>query len=71
MAKYDIWWSSLKVTEKERIASKIKGEKVYYPECTEVWNALDAEKQQKIHDHCTDAHGLILLDWVDGKPYGD
>jgi len=71
MGKYDIWWSSLKITEKERIASKVKGEKVYYPECTTVWNELDDEKQQIIHDHCNDSHGLILGVWKDGKPYGD
>lgn len=58
------WWASLTVVEKERIASKVAGRKVVYPECTTLWNSLGEDKQRKIHDHCTDAHGLVMQDWT-------
>lgn len=58
------WWASLTVLEKERIATKVAGRKVLYPECTVLWNSLDANVQQRIHDHCTDAHGLVMKDWT-------
>lgn len=59
----DEWWASLTVLEKERIATKVAGRKVEYPECTVLWNSLGDDKQRQIHDHCTDAHGLVMLDW--------
>ena len=52
----EIWWSSLPVTEKERIA--LKGlrksgdpdeSKAQYPACTAWWNSLDAERQAFIY----------------------
>jgi len=67
----DIWWTSLKVTEKERIAFKVTGKTIYYPECTDVWTSLDEASKQKIYDHCTKAHGLELGEWNEGNPYGD
>lgn len=69
------WWSSLTVVEKERIASKIKSKatgkdvKVHYPECTKVWNEVSEEVKQRVHDHCTDDHGLLLPEWKEGKSY--
>ena len=45
------WWASLTVVEKERIASKVAKRPVAYPECTVLWNGLNEETQQKIHDH--------------------
>lgn len=59
----DEWWASLTVDEKERIATKVAGREVHYPECSVIWNKLDKEIQQKIHDHCTDVHGLELKEW--------
>ena len=57
------WWASLTVVEKERIASKVAKRPVAYPECTVLWNGLNEETQQKIHDHCTDKHGLVMKEW--------
>ena len=71
MTKLDNWWTSLKVPEKERIAGKIAGTPVNYPECTRVWNSLSAERQQKIHDHCVDKHGLLTPEVFDGNPFTD
>jgi len=68
----DKWWSSLTVGQKERIASKIESKKagedikVTYPACTVVWNGLEIEAKEKIHDHCTDKHGLLLPEWSEG-----
>lgn len=74
--KLNIWWASLTINEKERIASKIatrehngKYTVIHYPECSEVWNELTPEKQQAIYEHCTDAHGLLLKDWKEGRPF--
>lgn len=69
------WWSSLTVTEKERIASKIKSKAagktvtVHYPECTQVWNETPQEQKERVYAHCTDDHGLLLPEWTDGKSY--
>lgn len=71
MNTYDDWWSSLKVTEKERIASKIAKRPVNYPECTTIWAELPEDRKTTVFEHCTDKHGLILKDWFDGTPYGD
>ncbi len=73
--KLDEWWSSLAITEKERIASKIASKKagkalnVVYPECTAVWNTLDLERQEKVYAHCTDDHGLLLPEYKNGDTY--
>lgn len=58
------WWASLTVVEKERIASKVAGRKVVYPECTTLWNSLGDARQREIHDHCTDKHGLVMQEWT-------
>lgn len=69
------WWSGLTIAEKERIASKIatkragKETRVAYPECTVVWNSLDMERQEKVHTHCTDDHGLLLAEYKNGDTY--
>mgnify|MGYP006913125143 FL=1 len=58
------WWASLTVVEKERIATKVAGRKVLYPECTALWNSLGEDRQRKIHDHCIGAHGLVMREWT-------
>ena len=77
----DIWWASLTIAQKERIArkgltkaspdGKVDDELVRYPACTRWWNTLDAQTQQKVHDHCVDRHGYLLQEWNDADPYGD
>ena len=77
----EIWWSSLSIKQKERIARKgmsktspdgsVDEDKVRYPACTQWWNSMDIEKQTLIHDHCVDRHGYILNEWNEGNPYGD
>ena len=77
----DIWWASLTIAQKERIArkgltkaspdGKVEDELVRYPACTRWWNSLDAQTQQKVHDHCVDHHGYLLQEWNDADPYGD
>ena len=77
----EIWWSSLTIAQKERIArkgltkaspdGKVDEELVRYPACTRWWNSLEEERQQTIHDHCVDAHDYLLQEWNDAKPYGD
>lgn len=75
-----IWWSSLPIAQKERIARKgltkeTPGGKAdpaayQYPACTCWWNGLDEARKQKIHDHCVHGHGLQLQEWNDADPYG-
>ena len=75
----EIWWSSLPVSEKERIA--LKGLKkadpeadeaqAYYPACTVWWNALEQERKEFIYKHCVLAHGDELREWKEQNPYGD
>ena len=77
----EIWWSSLTIAQKERIArkaqskaspdGKVDDELVRYPACTRWWNAQDLEAKQWVHDHCVDRHGYLLQDWNDATPYGD
>ena len=77
----EIWWASLTIAQKERIArkgqtkaspdGKVDETLVRYPACTRWWNDLPLEKKQEIHDHCVDHHGLFLADWNDATPYGD
>lgn len=68
MAKFDVWWSSLTISQKERIASKANKKPVHYPECTAWWNSIDEEQKTRIHDHCVDSHGYFLKDWEEGTP---
>ena len=77
----EIWWTSLSIAQKERIAGK--GQKkaspdgqvdeslIRYPACTRWWNALPVEKKRTIHDHCVDRHGYLLKEWDEANPYGD
>lgn len=77
----EIWWASLTIAQKERIArkglskaspdGKVDETQVRYPACTRWWNALEVSVQQKVHDHCVDHHGYLLTDWNDADPYGD
>ena len=77
----EIWWASLTIAQKERIArkgltkaspdGKVDDELVRYPACTRWWNSLDEKTQQKVHDHCVDRHGYLLKEWNDADPYGD
>ena len=76
----EIWWSSLPVTEKERIARKgltkaspdgqVDEADVLYPACTRWWNALEQSRKEKIYTHCVHGHGLQLQEWNDADPYG-
>ena len=77
----EIWWSSLTIAQKERIARKaqkkaspdgtVDEELVRYPACTRWWIAQDATDKQRIHDHCVDRHGYLLQEWNSADPYGD
>ena len=77
----EIWWASLTIAQKERIArkgqskaapdGKVADELVRYPACTRWWNTLDLPTKQKVHDHCVDHHGYLLQEWNDADPYGD
>ncbi|MBR1677917.1 MAG: hypothetical protein IJ701_00490 [Bacteroidales bacterium] len=77
----DIWWSSLTIAQKERIARKalskasqdgtVDESLVRYPACTRWWNSLDEARKATIHDHCVDRHGYLLQEWNNAKPYGD
>lgn len=77
----ELWWASLAVTQKERIARKAmkKGDpdktidesQVAYPACSLWWNALDTDRKKTIHDHCVDRHGYLLKEWNEADPYGD
>ena len=77
----EIWWTSLPISEKERIARKslskaskdgaVDESQFIYPACTRWWNTLDAAVKQKIHDHCVLRHGDALKEWDSANPYGD
>lgn len=74
MNELDTWWASLKVVEKEHIATKATRKdsgdetiEVKYPECSRWWLSISEERKQAIHDHCTDKHGLLLPEWKEGK----
>ena len=77
----EIWWSSLPIRQKERIARKaarkasgnetVDESLIQYPACTRWWNSLSDEKRLEIHDHCVDRHGYLLPDWNEASPYGD
>ena len=75
----EMWWSSLPISQKERLARKgqkrpgkeVNEDMVRYPACTVWWISLDTERQLKIHDHCVDKHGYLLPEWNDADPYGD
>ena len=76
-----IWWASLTIAQKERIARKgqskntpdrvVDEDKVRYPACTTWWNGLSDAEKVKIHDHCVDRHSYLLHEWNDADPYGD
>ena len=74
--KLEIWWSSLTISQKERIGGKIMSKQTegkvntaLYPECSRVWNALSIEQKQAIYDHCTDDHGYLLQEWKEGRAF--
>ena len=77
----ELWWASLTIAQKERIARKglakaspkkeVDEELVRYPACSRWWNTLDEERKRAIHDHCVDRHGLLLPEWDNANPYGD
>lgn len=74
---FEIWWSSLPVAEKERIArkgiSKTGGDPAQagYPACTAWWNGLEEDRKAFIYRHCVAAHGDELREWREENPYGD
>ena len=77
----EMWWASLTVAQKERIARKALSKaspdgkadesQVLYPACTRWWNTLDEERRQTIHDHCVGRHGYLMKEWNEADPYGD
>ena len=78
LAEYEIWWASLPISEKERIAAKaikkvgIDDESLaVYPACTRWWESLPSDRRIWIKKHCEAAHGDILKDWDEANPYGD
>ena len=78
LAEYEIWWASLPISEKERIAAKaikkvgIDDESLaLYPACTRWWESLPSDRRIWIKKHCEAAHGDILKDWDEANPYGD
>ena len=83
MQKVDLemWWSSLTIAQKERIAGKalkkasadgnVDMSSVTYPGCSFWWCGLDEAAQMKIHDHCESRHGYVMAEWNDADPYGD
>lgn len=73
MANLNIWWSSLTIAQKERIATKAAKKEgnenadIRYPECSKWWISISEEQRQWIYDHCTDKHGMLLTKWKEGK----
>lgn len=77
----EIWWSSLPISEKERIARKglmkeskdgaIDESMAFYPGCTVWWNKLEHDRQVKVYKHCVAVHGDEVKEWNEGHPYGD
>ena len=76
----EIWWASLTIAQKERIARKgqkkaspdgtVNEDLVKYPACTSWWISLEEADRQRIHDHCVDHHGYLLQEWKEADPYG-
>ena len=54
----NLWWSSLSVSQKEGIATRIVQKnnpvagKILYPACTEIWMQLSNEVKEQIYDTC-------------------
>ena len=77
----DMWWASLTITQKERVALKGlgRGKKdadidpalYQYPGCTAWWMSLDENRKTWIHEHCEKSHGYIMQEWNEADPYGD
>ena len=64
---YDLWWSNLTISQKERIAKKITKEECVYPKCTLVWKELGDDKKEWIHKHCTSKHGCVIEEFTEGQ----
>ena len=69
MTEQDIWWSSLSIKEKERIARKANAdiENQRYPGCTDWWNSIPLEKQLWVKNHCEKKHGIYSPEWTEGN----
>ena len=77
----DIWWSSLSIAQKERIArkgltkanpgSRIEESDVTYPACTTWWLSLSPQRKAYLREHCEGRHGYVMKGWEDANPYGD
>ena len=74
----EIWWSSLPIDEKERIARKgmskvgeVDESLVQYPGCTRWWQSLEEKRKESIYAHCVAKHGDELKEWKECNPYGD
>ncbi len=76
-----VWWASLSVSQKERIAGKglrkaspdgvVDPALIQYPACSVWWNSLDDEARARIYDHCVSRHGYLQQEWNEADPYGD
>ena len=71
------WWAGLKISEKERIATKIlehesnvKGDPTY-PHCTNLWEILPEDRKEAVYHHCVFKHGQLEKIDFDGEPYTD
>lgn len=71
------WWSGLRISEKERVASKIllhnpgmEGS-AEYPDCTDVWLALPEDTKAWVYKHCLFKHGYLEKIEYDGEPYSE
>ena len=81
LRELELWWSSLAISQKERIArkaalkaapdGKVDETLIRYPACTVWWNNLPEDRRQTIHDHCVGHHGYLLQEWNEAEPYGD
>lgn len=76
----ELWWASLPVKEKERIARKgltkaskdgnVDSALYFYPACTRWWESLETSHKEFIYAHCSVKHGDVMKDWDEANPYG-
>lgn len=73
----DKWWSGLRISEKEKVASKILLHNpeltgsAQYPDCTEVWKAIPVDTQIFVYKHCVFKHGYLEKIDYEGEPYSE
>lgn len=62
-------WASLKLEEKEKIASLVKGSSLHYPECTDFWNGLGRKRQDEVRQRFQNAADASAR--PNSLPFGD